>query len=82
MPKADRITTEKEGVVLACPECDHAGDIHRRHRSNTHTGDPDDPLACGQCGASFEEPVERPPKKKGAAPKYADLTPEDLGLGE
>lgn len=83
MTTAERVTSDKEGMVLACPGCDQAGDIHRRNGgANVHVGDPDDPLACGNCSTSFEEPVERERRTTsgGTNAKCEDLTLEDVGL--
>lgn len=81
MTLSERLVHEADGLVYACPECDVAGDITIRRRGNTHAGNPEDPLACGKCGTTFEEPVEREDKRGGRQAKYADLSPEDLGLG-
>lgn len=80
MPKPERLVNDKEGRVYACPECDKAGDITVRRADNTYAGDPDAPYACGKCSATFEEPVDREKKIGGPGPRYADLSPEDLGL--
>lgn len=81
MPTADRVSSDEDGVVIACPECDKAGDVYRRHRSNTHIGDPEDPFACGKCSATFEEPVERPPKPSGPRASLIREVQDVLGDG-
>lgn len=82
MTHSNRLTHDEDGKVLACPECDHAGNIIERTADNTYAGDPDDDCLCGACGETFdrEDVVERDEKWKGKPPKYADLTPEDVGL--
>lgn len=81
MTGVDRIKTDSEAVVIACPECDHAGDVINRRRQNTHAGDPDHPFVCGECSATFEIAVVRREKPRaGRAAKYGDLSVEDVGL--
>lgn len=80
MSEPDRLSGDGDGTVYACPDCDQAGCVYRRHGDNTYAGDPDDPYACGNCGATFDEPVERESKGQGNTAKYADLSPDDLGM--
>lgn len=80
MSEADRITTASENVAIACPECDEAGNIINRRGMNTHAGNPDHPFACGECSSTFETAIVRRTKTGWRGPKYADLSPEDVGL--
>lgn len=69
-----RVTHDAEDKVLACPECDTAGDIYRRtHRGNAYVGNPDEEFSCGRCSASFSEPVERPTKPPSGGGRRSKL---------
>ena len=60
--------------TIACPECD-AADVFSRE---TVVGAA---YRCTRCGATFDEAVARPYNSRaGSTAKYADLSPEDVGL--
>jgi len=70
-------------TVTACPECDNAR-IRRRNPSHassrpsqTHK------WACMECGAHFDEPVERPMQtpggRRGLAKRLLEADPDDVG---
>ena len=80
MTDAVRLTSEKKGHVIACPECDQAGEVIERRGDNTHAGDPDKDYYCGKCKATFDDYVEREERIGGSGPKFGDLDPEDVGL--
>lgn len=80
MSEADRLSIDSDGVVIACPECDVAGDIINRRKTNTYIGNPNDPFVCGKCSATFETAVVRKEKVRGNEAKYADLSIEDTDL--
>lgn len=85
MTTANRLTADADGVY-ACPHCDGAGCVYERRRANTHADDPDAPFYCEACGRGVAEPKRREPYgNNGGGPphqgaKYADLSPEDVGL--
>lgn len=69
-----RVTHDSDDMVLACPECDTAGDIYQRtHNGNAYVGDPDEEYSCGQCSASFGEPEERDRKPRAAGGSRSKL---------
>lgn len=58
-----RVTHEETDRVLACPDCDGAGDLYKRTgNGNAYVGDVEEPYRCQKCGATFSEPVDRPAK--------------------
>lgn len=44
-------------TVYACPECDSAGNVHKREDLKRSNGSK--PYACHDCSAEFDAPVER-----------------------
>jgi DNA-directed RNA polymerase subunit RPC12/RpoP len=56
MPEGERVTHDTDDRVLACPECDKAGDIYERRGSNAQG---DERFRCGQCSHRFEDPTDR-----------------------
>lgn len=82
-----RINVDADGLTIACPACDEAGQIYAREGPNTHAGDPEAPLVCGACSTTLESAVVRPTKARpyhhaGGAPTYdlEDRDPEAVGL--
>lgn len=79
--------TVSERRVTACPECDTT-DIApaSRDRGRGRPTDRAEPWRCEQCGAFFDEPVERPTRceehfgagNHGLARLLADAKPDDL----
>ena len=49
-------THGEEGMIYACPECDHGGECYRRHGPSVEG---EEPYRCHNCSALFEEPVGR-----------------------
>lgn len=80
MAPVTRVKTARAGYVVACPECDKAGDVYLRRGSNTYIGDPDADYACGKCSATFDEYVERPVKPSG--PRAAAIRRVREALGD
>jgi hypothetical protein len=62
-------TADADGEVLACPDCDQAGDIHERKRAPQCEGD--ERYRCGKCSALFDDPVRRE-AKTNTVPAYDD----------
>lgn len=59
-----RVSHDDPDRVLACRHCDHAGDIYQRTgNGNAHVGDPEAEFRCQKCGATFDEPVDRPARE-------------------
>lgn len=85
MSDANRLTRDADGVY-AFPHCDSAGCVYERRRENTHADDPDAPYYCEGCKSAVDEPKRREAYSTGeagaphAGAKYANLTPEDVGL--
>lgn len=79
-----RVHAADDETVVACPDCDAGGDVHRRIGENTHAGDPDATYICGACSATFDDYETRPPKTPDvhSPESYGldDLSPEDVGL--
>ena len=60
-----RVTDAPEGMVVACPDCDTAGDVYRRTKTgNPYVGDPNDKYSCGKCSSTFDEPNVRQEKPR------------------
>lgn len=70
-----------DNMTMACPNCDVGGDVRERTTTNRpRTGDPDHKYLCGDCGATFDDPVPREKESYGGRAKYESLTLEDVGL--
>lgn len=81
MSETIRLSFDVDGVVVACPECDHAGRVRVREGRNTRAGDRDAPLICDGCGATFAEAVVREQRPSGKSQaKYEHLNAADVGL--
>jgi DNA-directed RNA polymerase subunit RPC12/RpoP len=69
-----RVTDAPEGMVVACPECDAAGDVYRRTQTgNPYVGDPEAEYSCGKCSATFEEPNIRAKKARSGGGSWSKL---------
>ncbi|MFC7236611.1 hypothetical protein [Halosegnis marinus] len=71
--------------VTCCPHCDGT-DIHARTATwgAPHAVDPERRYRCYACGGTFEEPAERPPKRRastlsGLAKRLDQLDPDAIG---
>lgn len=86
-----RVTHDDPDRVLACPDCDRAGNVYERAgNGNSHAGDPEAPFVCHACGATFETPRDRParewrpgggtnePGSNGIGRVMADMTVEEF----
>lgn len=72
-----RLNAPTETRVIACPECDSAGNVYERTGGGeAWAGDPDMPYHCQRCGATFEEYVERDRK-----PQVSGSEAGQTGLG-
>jgi len=79
MAEGGRITHDESDRVLACPACDHAGDIYHRVGSNRKGTAP---YRCMKCHTNFDEPVDResradPPLGEPSG-RHADGLPSGL----
>ncbi|MBX0346600.1 hypothetical protein [Haloarcula pellucida] len=73
-----------DGTVLACPDCDSTGIRSMVQNGYGVDADHDHDYRCRHCGATFDEPVERPTKNTPGRSGYLagrleDLGPEDVG---
>lgn len=86
-----RPETDRDGHVVACPDCDNAGQLYVRElqRSDnraTNVSIGTDPVVCYDCSATFaslDELTERPTRERqggGRPARYAGVTPDDLEL--
>ncbi|WEL29817.1 hypothetical protein [Haloferax volcanii] len=72
-------------IIRACPECNESNVRTRSPGTRGAIGD-DEAHYCGECGASFDDPVERPRDPKGGIPGHTlaarleAADPDDLGL--
>lgn len=84
-----RVTHPTEGRVYICPDCDHRAELYQRRDNSVKC------YNCGHVVADRRHLSTRASKRQprpegasepsatgtpGADPKYADLSPEDVGL--
>lgn len=65
--------SETRDTVTACPDCDSAKSLYHRRTVDT--------WKCHECGAEFDEPIERESKGRtepGRGSPLVDLDPEEL----
>ncbi|WP_042662540.1 hypothetical protein [Haloferax sp. ATB1] len=84
--RVSRVATDGGVEMLqACPECNESNVRTRSPGTRGAIGN-DEAHYCGECGASFDDPVERPRDPKGGIPGHTlaarleAADPEDLGL--
>ena len=65
--KERQVTSDKDGMVVACPECDKAPVYRRMGTGNATVDDPDAEYVCYDCGTSFDEPNERRQRDHGVS---------------
>ena len=77
---ADRVAVEDHRLTAACPECD-SSNVWFRRETGTPLNDASTAFRCSDCAAAFDEAIVRPfHDRAGNNAKYADLSPEDVGL--
>jgi len=73
--------TDKTNIVPACPECDNGHLYHRKEGRGSPLQDADAEYRCNECGATFDDPVQRDTHTTaGRKAKYQDLDLDDVGL--
>lgn len=80
-------------VVTACPSCDSTDIWRRTFAANSQLTGVDPTYRCKDCGAEFDDPVEREVERSGTdynitagnapvASALDEMSPDDLGGGE